>query len=295
MKFRGQAGSCRDCLNGAERFEIWEKRKVTEFDEDLPAGETDLNVSRLSGAQRQEDIGIQIPGICGSAYTADDAGVKEYVAFVQFIDRKRSSLLTAFSSREDNGLNIVGRARENASTSERDVAASACSRMHCADWYWQNLFCRVTRWTTLISSATCTARWKQRRIPLHRLGVMAASVLDARRIVVSGGCVDGSLRERVSKAGTVRYFLRESDRAITSTRIGSRNEIARRRSDILLSGNHAWARKKLCFTRPYLAEDGQAWDASLFWAEVTRLSGIKPGSVRGEVGEVDPARGRIES
>ena len=50
------------------------------------------------------------------------------------------------------------------------------------------------------------------------------------------------------------------------------------------------ARQRLLLTRPYLAEDGQVWEASPFWTEVARLSGIKPEvRVRGEVGEVDSA------
>ncbi len=36
------------------------------------------------------------------------------------------------------------------------------------------------------------------------------------------------------------------------------------------------ARQKLLLTRPYLAEDGQPWEASPFWAEMRRLNGSRP-------------------
>jgi superfamily I DNA/RNA helicase len=43
------------------------------------------------------------------------------------------------------------------------------------------------------------------------------------------------------------------------------------------------ARQRLLLTRPYLAEDGQPWEASAFWDEMRRLSGGKiPVRVRPE-------------
>jgi hypothetical protein len=49
-------------------------------------------------------------------------------------------------------------------------------------------------------------------------------------------------------------------------------------------------RQKLLLTRPYLAEDGQAWEASPFWAEVMRVNGNQlPVKVRGDVWELDSA------
>ena len=49
-------------------------------------------------------------------------------------------------------------------------------------------------------------------------------------------------------------------------------------------------RQRLLLTRPYLTEDGQAWEPSPFWAEVTRISGIQPEvRVRGDVRLADSA------
>ena len=274
-----------------EAFEIWEKRKVTEFDEDLPAGETDSNVSRLSGAQRQETLESKFQAFVDLLTPPSHDGVKEYVAFVESLIGNDPALLTAFSSREDNGLNIVGRARENASTSERDVAAlrafkDALRGLVLAESVLQSDTLDYADFVRHLHGAVETATYSF----APDSGVMAASVLDARGLSFQAVALMGLSESEFPRQEREDIFLRESDRAILRQR-GLALETK-------LHGDEATffyqaitrARKRLLLTRPYLAEDGQAWDASLFWAEVTRLSGIKPGvRARGEVGEVDPA------
>jgi ATP-dependent helicase/DNAse subunit B len=121
-------------------------------------------------------------------------------------------------------------------------------------------------------------------------GVIAASVLDARGLPFQAVALMGLSEGEFPRQEREDILLRESDRAILRER-GLPLETK-------LHGDEATffyqavtrARQRLLLTRPYLAEDGQMWEASPFWAEAMRRSGSKPETrMRGEVGEMDSA------
>lgn len=263
-----------------EAFEMWEKKKAT-IDED---GET---MDKVGADERIKDKFESFVDLLTSPFRAD---VKEYVAFVESLIGDDPAL-TPSPSLEGRGGNVVACARENESTSERDVAALRAfkdvlrglvlseSVLHSNTLDYAD-FVRDLRGA--VEGATFT-------IPVES-GMMAASVLDARGLSFEAVVLMGLSEGEFPKQEREDVFLRESDRAILRER-GLHLETK-------LHGDEGTffyqavtrARQRLLLTRPYLAEDGQAWEASPFWAEVTRLNGDQPKvRVRGEVGEVESA------
>jgi len=265
-----------------EAFEVWEKKEALENEEGevphpqplYPYGHT----SRRERGAFEAFVDLLTP--------PSRASMKEFVAFVESVIGDDAALLT-----ENNGLNIVGRARENASTAERDVAALRA-------------FKDVLRGLVLaesvlgVDSISYTDFYNDLRGAVdaasftvaNEMGMFAASVLDGRGLSFEAVVLMGLSEGEFPKQEREDIFLRESDRSILRGR-GLPLETK-------LHGDEATffyqavtrGRGRLLLTRPYLAEDGQAWEASPFWAEVRRLNGNQlPVKVRGDVWELDSA------
>ena len=264
-----------------ESFEMWEKKKAL-ADED---GEALPSVAYDEQAKEKFESFVEL------LTPPSRAEMKDYVAFVESLIGDDPALLTAYSSKESDGLNIVGRARENTTTSERDVAALRAFKdvlrgLVLSESVLQSDSLEYASFYQDLRGAVEAATFT---VPAEA-GVMAASVLDARGLSFQAVALMGLSEGEFPKQEREDILLRESDRALLRER-GLPLETK-------LHGDEATffyqavtrARQRLLLTRPYLAEDGQAWDASPFWAEVTRVSGIQPQiRVRGEVGEVDSA------
>src|SRR3972149_917096 len=264
-----------------EAFEMWERKKVM----------GDGDGESLRKVKYDVQVKKKFESFVDLLTPPNRASVREYVAFVESIMGDDPALLTAFSTRENDGLNIVGRARENISTSERDVSALRAFK----DVLRGLVLAESTMGEDPVSyaefypdlrgaaeSATFTVSVES--------GVFAASALDGRGLSFEAVVLMGLSEGEFPKQEREDILLREADRAILRER-GLPLETK-------LHGDEATffyqaitrGRGRLLLTRPYLAEDGQVWEPSPFWAEIMRLSGNpRPVKVRGEVGLVDSA------
>jgi len=264
-----------------EAFEMWEKKKVM-ADED---GES------LRKVKYDVQVKEEFESFVDLLTPPNRASVREYVAFVESIMGDDPALLTAFSTRENDGLNIVGRARENISTSERDVSALRAFKdvlrglVLAESTLGEDPVPYAEFYADLrgaAESATFTVSVES--------GVFTASALDGRGLSFEAVVLMGLSEGEFPKQEREDILLREADRAILRER-GLPLETK-------LHGDEATffyqaitrGRGRLLLTRPYLAEDGQVWEPSPFWAEIMRLSGNpRPVKVRGDVGLVDSA------
>jgi ATP-dependent helicase/DNAse subunit B len=302
----------------SEALELWKKRKVMEFEDDLPSAES--NVSRHSSIQRQETLESVFNSFVDLLTPPSRASMKEFVAFVEALigdDPALDPLPASPKSDVGNlgyapnnkhvgfwggveggggGVRVVACARANPATSERDVAALrvfkdvlrglvlaesvlGADSISYADFY-NDLRGAVEAASFTVANET---------------GVFAASVLDGRGLSFEAVVLMGLSEGEFPKQEREDIFLRESDRAILRER-GLPLETR-------LHGDEATffyqavtrGRQHLLLTRPYLAEDGQAWEASPFWEEVRRLNGNQPPvRVRGDVWELDSAEAASE-
>ncbi len=266
-----------------EAFEMWKKKKAT----------VDEEGEMLGSIPQDERIREKFESFVELLAPPSRATVREHVAFVESL-LGDDPALTPFSplpSGEGPGVRVVACARANPATAERDVTALRAFKdvlrglvlaesVLDSDSMDYAAFFRDLRGA--VEAATFT-------VPAEA-GVMAASVLDARGLSFQAVALLGLSEGEFPKQEHEDVLLRESDRAALRER-GLPLETK-------LHGDEATffyqaitrARQKLLLTRPYLAEDGQAWEASPFWVEVIRLNGDQPAvRVRGEVGEVNAA------
>lgn len=267
-----------------EAFELWKKKKA-------PANEEGELIPEM---KKDEHIREKFESFVDLLTPLSHADVKEYVAFVESLigdDPAGLDTLRFSTSDSSTGLKIVGRAREIDSTKERDVAALRA-------------FKDVLRGLVLAESVLqgdtmdyaafyndlCGAMEAASFAVADETGVFAASVLDGRGLSFEAVVLMGLSEGEFPKQEREDIFLRESDR-----------ELLRERGlplETKLHGDEATffhqavtrGRGRLLLTRPYLAEDGQAWEASPFWEEARRLNGNQPpDKVRGDVWELDSA------
>ena len=265
-----------------EAFEMWEKRWVVADDED---GDSLLPQGEGAGVRESFESFVEL------LTPPSRAEMREYVAFVESLIGDDPALLTAFSERESDGLNIVGRARENTATSERDVAALRA---------FKDVLCGLVLAESVLDNDTLeyVDFYKDLRGAVESAaftaaaesGVFAASALDGRGLSFEAVVLMGLSEGEFPKQEREDILLRESDRA----RLRERGLPLESK----LHGDEATffyqaitrGRRRLLLTRPYLAEDGQVWEPSPFWAEITRISGIKPEvRVRDDIGLTDSA------
>jgi ATP-dependent helicase/nuclease subunit B len=263
-----------------EAFEMWEKKKALADEEGDP----------IQAKKYDEQVKEKFESFVDLLTPPKRVSIKEYVAFVESIIGNDPAL-TPSPSPEGSGGNVVERARENSSTAERDVSALRAFKdvlrglvlaesvldsdsMEYADFYKD------------LRGAVDAATYS---VPAES-GVFVAAALDGRGLSFEAVVLMGLSEGEFPKQEREDIFLRESDRAKLRER-GLPLETK-------LHGDEATffyqavtrGRQRLLLTRPYLAEDGQAWEASPFWVEVTRLIGDPPKvRVRGVVGEVDSA------
>jgi len=263
-----------------EAFKMWEKKKaLADEDGEFPHPQP---LSRGEMGAFEAFVELLTP--------PSRANVNEYAAFIESLIGDDPAL-TPNPSPEGRGGNVVACARANPATSERDVAALRTFKdvlrglvlaesvlqsdtLDYADFF-RDLYGAVEAATFTVASES---------------GVMTASVLDARGLSFQAAALMGLSEGEFPRQEREDILLRESDRAILRQR-GLPLETK-------LHGDEATffyqvitrARQRLLLTRPYLAEDGQAWEASPFWVEVMRLNGNQlPVRVRGEVGEGESA------
>ncbi len=207
------------------------------------------------------------------------AAVRDSVAFIEnligddllFVPNPQSPF------ERENGLNVTACARANATTAGRDVAALRA-------------FKDVLRGLTLAEAALGSppldyaAFYAELRgaveaatyIAASSAGVLAISVLDARGLTFHAAALLGLSEGEFPKAEREDPFLSEADRLMLRQRgIPLESRLRGDEGTIFYQGVTR-ARQRLLLTRPYLADDGQQWEASPFWEQAHHLMGDPP-------------------
>ena len=263
-----------------EAFEMWEKRKVAEFEDELPAVESE--VSRLSSIQSQDAKRLEskFQAFIDLLTSPSRASIKEYVAFVE------SLIGDDMTSQNENGLNVVACARANPSTAERDISALQAFKdvlrgLVLAESVLENDSLDYVEFYNDLRGVVDSAMFT---VPAES-GVFVASVLDGRGLSFEAVVLMGLSEGEFPKQEREDILLRESDR----TKLNLETKLHGDEGTLFYQAVTR-GRQKLLLTRPYLAEDGQAWEPSPFWAEVMRLNGNQPTvRVRGDVRLQDSA------
>ncbi len=249
-----------------DAFEIWKKKKAT----------TDEDGEALRTTEYDGHVEDKFESFIDLLTPPNHASIKEYVAFVELL------VGDDMTSPNENGLNVVMNARANPSTAERDVAALRS-------------FKDVLRGLVLAGSVLDNDSLDAKRVEFYKdlrgavesatfsvpaeTGVFVASILDGRGLSFEAVVLMGLSEGEFPKQEREDILLRESDRASLNLETKLHGDEGTLFYQAITRG-----RQRLLLTRPYLTEDGQAWEPSPFWEEVTRISGIQPEvRVRGDV------------
>lgn len=243
-------------------------------------------VSRLS-QQSLETLQSEFQDFIDLLTPPGSTSAREFVSFVENLIGEDAPL----AEEDETAMRVVTCARANPSTAGRDVAALQA-------------FKDVLRGLVLAESAIGegTSMYADFFTDLRRavdaatyslpaqVGILAASALDARGLSFQAAVLMGLSEGEFPKPEREDILLRERDRDNLRAR-GLPLETRLHGDEATLFYQAVTrARQKLLLTRPYLAEDGQPWEASPFWDEVRRLNGSRPVvRVRAEAGLTEAA------
>ncbi|MFZ5879367.1 MAG: PD-(D/E)XK nuclease family protein, partial [Chloroflexota bacterium] len=260
-----------------EAFDLWAKKKALADEEGEP----------LHVAEYDEQVKGRFDSFVDLLTPPVHAEMKAYVAFVE------SLIGDDMTSPDENGLNVVMNARANPSTAERDIAALSAFKdvlrgSVLAESVLENDSLGYAEFYKDLRGAVESATFT---VPTES-GVFVASVLDGRGLSFEAVALMGLSEGEFPKQEREDILLRESDRAALHLETKLHGDEGTLFYQAVTRG-----RQKLLLTRTYLADDGQAWEASPFWAEINRLSGDQPPArVRGDVrlAESAEAASRVE-
>jgi ATP-dependent helicase/nuclease subunit B len=258
-----------------EAFSLLTRRKPT--DENF-TDEDEFSFPRLTGEESGVGVKAKFTAFVSRMTPPSHGTVRDYAAFIEDLIGEDPALATQYTSPEDDAsLRVVACARENPTTTERDVAALRAFKdvlrgLVLAESVLKTDALNYADFFAELRGAVEAAIYAVR----PETGVLAASVLDARglsfRAVAILGLSEGEFPQRAKEDP----FLSEADRAILRER-GLPIETK-------LHGDEATffyqaitrARERLLFCRPYLADDGQPWEPSPYWVHVWRMFGQPP-------------------
>jgi ATP-dependent helicase/DNAse subunit B len=263
-----------------EAFAMWEKKK-SQADEDGESFHV-IQYDQTVKEKFESFVDLLTP-------PPSPATMREYVIFIESLigdDLPPSP----FGAGGEGGLNVVGQARANPATAERDVAALRAFKdvLRGLILVEETLVTDALAYQTFYADLRGAVDAATFTVPVEA-GVFAASVLDGRGLSFEAVVLMGLSEGEFPKQEREDILLRESDRALLRGR-GLPLESK-------LHGDEATffyqaitrGRQHLLLTRPYLAEDGQGWEPSPFWVEMLSLNGNPAvGRVRPEDG-LNPA------
>lgn len=234
------------------------------------------------------------------------AGLRDYVAFLEdLIGDDPAPPVPGFGvgvtlAAAPRALNVVARALAGAGTAPRDIAAlrtlkevlrslvlteslintplslgAAHGSGAAANWDY-GAFISALR--EAVEAATYRTPLSQFGTPGGRAGgegpgVTVASVLDARGLSFRAVAILGLAEGEFPQAEHEMPLLREADRAALGER-GLPLESRLRGDEVTIFYEAVTrARERLLLCRPYLADDGQQWEPSSYWRQVSRLLG----------------------
>jgi ATP-dependent helicase/nuclease subunit B len=249
-----------------ESFDVWKKKKAA-ADED---GEPFRTLDYVEGVDKKFEAFVDL------LTPPNEATARQYIAFIENLMGDDPVLFSSPFGRGTGGagIGVVACARLNPATAERDVAALSAFKdvlrgLALAESTLQTGPLDYDRFYMDLLSAVEGASYTV----TSQIGILAASVLDGRDLAFQAVALLGLSEGEFPRQEREDILLRESDRTVLCERGLPLESRLRGDEGSLFYQAITRARQRLLLTRPYLAEDGQAWEASAFWVEMQRLNG----------------------
>jgi ATP-dependent helicase/DNAse subunit B len=228
--------------------------------------------------EQAAELEIKFKAFAARVTPLAQATVRDHVAFIESLIGDEPSDDHAFHRTEDAGLSVVLRARENPATRERDVAALRAFKdvlrgLVLAD----SVFGKTAdekSFAAFLSDLSSAVKAASYEIPLPDAEREVLPVMPALRVrglafraVAVLGLAEGdfpqSERQDVLLTESDRDWLRERGLPIEPRLRGD--------EATFLYETVTRASERLALCRPYLADDGQAWEPSPYWEHVRQI------------------------
>ncbi|MEE8389336.1 MAG: PD-(D/E)XK nuclease family protein [Anaerolineae bacterium] len=206
------------------------------------------------------------------------ATLRERVMWIEELIGKDPTLTprSTQSIDDETSLHIVIRARENLATAERDVAALRIFKdilrgLVLADSVLdggQEINLPLNQFVTELIQAVGETTYTT---PVEGEAILVASALKVRGLVFDSVALLGLSEGDFPRAEREDALLRESDRDWLAERGFAIEPRLQGDEATLFYQAVTRARRRLLLCRPYLADDGQPWEASPYWSVVLRL------------------------
>lgn len=257
-----------------EAFDLLERRKLPENVGDFSFPLEDEPGGKVVG----KGLRPKFDAFCALLTPPARAPLREYVSFVE--DLIGNDPVLAFrpasqkTGEEEKGISIIVQARANPATANRDVAAlrafkdvlrglvMAESTLHSSE---QDYVAFYEELRGAVEAATYSAA--------AETGILTASVLDARGLSFRAVALLGLSEGEFPQQEREDPFLSESDRQKLRDRCIPLQSLLLGDEGTIFYQAVTRGRERLLLTRPYLADDGQPWEASPYWNLAHRLVG----------------------
>lgn len=204
------------------------------------------------------------------------ATLREQVERIEELIGEDPALVRIGTYPNEASLRIVARARENPATAERDGAALRAFKdilrgLVLADSLLNGeqdgflLYDRfIVELVQAVDDAICT-------VPVEGEAILVASALEVRGLAFDSVAMLGLAEGDFPRAEREDALLRESDRVWLAERGFAIEPRLRGDEATFFYQAVTRARRRLLICRPYLADDGQPWEASSYWSAVLGL------------------------
>jgi ATP-dependent helicase/nuclease subunit B len=214
---------------------------------------------------------------------SSQATLREYVAWIEDLIGEDPALAGRNPisdrnrvSKDDASLHVVTRARENATTAERDVAALRALKdilrgLVLADAVLRGRQDQILPYSQFVAGLVQAVQNAAYAVPVEGEATLVASALEVRGLAFDSVALLGLAEGEFPQAEREDALLRESDRAWLAER-GFAIEPRLRGDEVTFFYQAVTrARRHLLLCRPYLADDGQPWEPSPYWSAARDL------------------------
>ncbi len=238
--------------------------------------EDDLSPHRLSVGAEAARLEAVVEAIVARILPPSGAALRERVTWVEELIGGDPTQAGGQVSEDESSLRVVACARANSIAAERDAAALRAFKdilraQVLADALLDGGGDAVLPYDQFVAGLVQDVQGAEFTVPVEGEAIVVASALEARGLTFDSVVLLGLSEGDFPSAEHQDPLLRESDRAWLAGH-GFAIE-PRLRGDEATFFYHAVtrARRRLLLCRPYLADDGQPWEASPYWSAVLRL------------------------
>lgn len=217
---------------------------------------------------------------------------REYTAFIEDLigDDPTIEHVDDADQAYDHSLNLLRCALNNPETARRDRAAIRAVKevlrglVLAEETLGDALPIKYARFLEEFTSALDAATYEVE--PPAYDAILAASVMQARGLAFRAVALIGLAEGEFPQSEREDTLLRETDRAALR-KLDLPLESRLRGDEVSLFYQAITrAQERLLITRPYLADDGQTWEASPFWRHVCELIDVEPQHLKSEVAQL---------